>query len=194
MTIQIAPFSQPIALIPSLPLITGDDLALQGDIGPSELIKGKVVQAMPTGYLHGVIEFRFGKYLGLFLDDHDLGHLMGGEVGLYTARNPDTVRAADVAFISHERFAQLKSHSYLDVAPELIVEVTSPDDRWQDIMDKLGEYFAIGVKLVWVVYPQRQQVHVYRSLTEIQILKAADTLTAAEILPGFSLTVGKLFK
>jgi Uma2 family endonuclease len=70
----------------------------------------------------------------------------------------------------------------------------SPDDRWYDVNDKLTEYFGIGVQVVWVADPQRKQVHVYRSLTEIEILSVEDTLSGGEILPGFDVAVAELFE
>ncbi len=165
-----------------------------GDIGRTELVKGEIIFMSPTGYLHGFIEVRIAKILSFFVDEYKLGRVLGGEVGIYTARNPDTVRGADVAFISNERLAQAKSKSFLDVAPELIVEVLSPDDRWRDINAKLKEYFAIGAQVVWVADPQSRQVHVYRSLTNIAILSGNDTLTAEDILPGFSAPVSDFFE
>lgn len=95
---------------------------------------------------------------------------------------------------SFERLAQVQSPGYLDVAPELIVEVLSPDDRWSAVNDKLTEYFDVGVQVVWVADPQWQRVHVYRSLTEIEILTVGDTLTGGDLLPGFSVPVAELFE
>ena len=117
-----------------------------------------------------------------------------GEVGIYTHRNPDTVRDADVFYISNERALRLTSHSYMDVAPELIVKVMSPDDRWSDVTDKLEEYFEIGVRVVLVAQPPRRKIFVYRSLIQIDILNETDTLTLEEILPGFSVPVSALFE
>jgi Uma2 family endonuclease len=128
---------------------TGEEMFELGDIGRAELVKGELVRMAPTGHLHGYIGFKFSKILGVFVDEHKLGRVLTGEVGIYTGRDPDTVRGADVAFISNERLAQVQSQSYLDVAPELIVEVMSPDDRWYDVDDKLMEYFDIGVQVVW---------------------------------------------
>jgi Uma2 family endonuclease len=99
----------------------------------------------------------------------------------------------DVAYISKERLAQTESQSFLDVAPELVVEVISPDDRWMDIHDKLQEYFGSGVQVVWVVDPKHQLVYVYRSLTDITILKPEDTLTGGEALPEFCMAVTEIF-
>ncbi len=165
-----------------------------GDIGRAELLKGEIIYMSPTGYLHGFIEVNFSSLLRAFADKHKLGRVLGGEVGIYTARNPDTVRGADVAFISNKRLAQAKSKSFLDVAPELIVEVLSPDDRWMDVNAKLTEYFAIKVQMVWIADPQNQRVHVYRSLTDVKILSGDDMLTGDDVLPGFSAPVSDFFK
>lgn len=176
------------------PPLTGEEMFAMGDIGRAELIKGALIRLAPAGHPHGFIEFNFGRIVGTFVHQHKLGRVMGGEVGIYTGRNPDTVRGADVAFISNERLAQVQSQSYLDVAPELIVEVLSPDDRWSEVTEKLEEYFAINVKPVWVADPRRQQVYVYRSVTEIERLTVEDKLTGGEILPGFKVPLAELFE
>lgn len=174
-------------------LVSGDQLFALGDIGSGDLIKGVFVKMTPPGFWHGYIEFNFGRTLSNFVRQHNLGYVIGGEAGIYTRRNPDTVRGVDVAFISHERMTQVKSESYLDVAPELIVEILSPSDRWDEVNDKLAEYFAIGVQLVWVADPKRKQIHVYRSPTEVEILAEKDVISGGEVLPGFSVTVAELF-
>ncbi|MGB2771016.1 MAG: Uma2 family endonuclease, partial [Anaerolineae bacterium] len=79
--------------------ITGEELLALGDIGPSELIDGRIVTMTPTGDEHGTIEFNLGSELRAFVRRQRLGRVTGGEVGIYTRRNPDRVRAADIAFI-----------------------------------------------------------------------------------------------
>jgi Uma2 family endonuclease len=178
---------------PSKDRMIGEELFVLGDIGRAELVKGELIRMMPHEYRHGFIEVNFGAVLGIHVDQHKLGRVLSGEIGIYTNHNPDTVRGADVAFISNERLAQVQSQSYLDVAPELIVEIFSPDDSWSEVNEKLEEYLAIGVQVVWVADPRRQQVHVYHSLTEIERLTAEDTLAGGEVLPGFSVPASELF-
>jgi Uma2 family endonuclease len=174
-------------------LVTGEALAKMGDIGRCELVEGEIIMKSPTGWLHGKSESRFDTALRNFVEPRKLGLVLVGEVGIYTRRNPDTVRGAEVLFISNERLAQVKSMSYLDVAPELVVEVMSPDDRWSEVNKKLREYFAIGVVVVWVADPADKTIAIYHSLTDVQILTVSDTLAAEDILPGLSLPVAALF-
>jgi Uma2 family endonuclease len=116
-----------------------------------------------------------------------------GEVGLFVRRDPDTVRAADLLFISNERFSRQGPSPYLDVPPELVVEILSPDDRWSDVMEKLGDYFDAGIDRVWVVDPRLRKVFAYTSLNEVETLGEKDVLVDEEILPGYSCRVAALF-
>lgn len=185
------PTRKPPRLSPKL--ITGEELAAMGDIGPSELVKGEIKYHMPTGHPHGYFESLIAFFLTMFARDHKLGRVLTGEVGIYTGRNPDTVRAADVIYISHKRFRQVRSASYLDVAPELVVEVMSPDNTWSEVQKKLAEYFAIGVVMVWVVDPQLEQIHVYRSPAQMKLLRKDDMLTGDDVLPGFEVALSEIF-
>jgi len=175
-------------------LISGEELLAMGDIGPCELVEGRIVMRSPTGGLHGSVELNFGAALRDFVRPRKLGLVRVAEVGIYTRRNPDTVRGADVLFISAARAAQLRSSGYLDVAPELVVEVMSPDDRWSEMMQKLREYFEIGVRLVWVADPASRMVYAYRSPTDVRQFTETDSLPGDDVLPGFSVPVSSLFE
>jgi Uma2 family endonuclease len=179
--------------VPSKKLITGEEFFRMPNIGSAELIAGEIVTHMPTGHPHGFIESMIAFFLNLFIRQHKLGRVLTGEVGIYTRRNPDQIRAADVAFISHERLSQAQEEGFLDVAPELIVEIMSPANTWTEAQEKLAEYFAIGVNVVWIVDPQLEQVHVYRSVEQFKLLQKQDELTSEEILPGFSVALTEIF-
>lgn len=173
--------------------VTGAELFARGDVGPCELIEGKIVPMPPSGAKHGRIESNLISALLAFVRQHGLGWVFGGEVGIYTRRNPDTVWGADIVLLSKERAPEGPPDGFLEIAPELVVEVISPSDRWQDMRQKISEYFALGVQQVWIVEPESRSVLVYRSPTEILTLLEADTLVGEGPLAGLSLPVAAIF-
>jgi Uma2 family endonuclease len=173
-------------------LMTGEELFRRPDLGPCELVNGRIVPLPPTGADHGFVESRLTRRLSAYAEDTGRGEVMSGEAGIYIRRNPDTVRAPDAAFISNERLAQRKSPSFLDVAPELVVEVLSPDDRWSEVTEKIEDYFEAGVARVWIVDSKTRKLHAYRSPTESEQFGEGQTLTDEEILPGFRLVISEL--
>lgn len=175
-------------------LISGEELFHRPDLEPCELVEGRIVPKVPTGSLHGELEALLTVPLFAWAKASGRGRVLTGEVGIYIRRNPDTVRAADVLFISNERFAKRGRPGYLDVAPELVVEVLSPDDRWSEVTAKLDDYFSAGVSAVWVVDPERRRVSAYRSPSSARSLGVGETLEDPEILPGFSLPLADLFR
>jgi Uma2 family endonuclease len=184
----------PVAPEQAARLITGEELLAMGDIGPCELIDGRIVPMTPPGCEHGWTETNLAFELTLFVRQNNLGYVMGGEVGIYTRRNPDRVRGADIVFLSSKRLTGNLPQGYLDVAPDLVVEIISPHDRWIDIREKITEYFALGVHRVWLVNPRNRTVLVYRSATEMQELAEGDPLVGEGVLEGFALPVETLFR
>jgi Uma2 family endonuclease len=174
-------------------LISGEELLRRPDLGPCELVNGRVVPLMPTGDEHGDVEFELGTRLRLYGKESKRGRAVGGEVGIYIRRNPDTVRAADIIFISKERDVRPKARGYFEIAPELVVEVLSPEDRTSKIKEKLRDYFSAGVLAVWLVDPVLRRMLIYRSPTDVTVLDERQVLTDEEILPGFSVPVSDLF-
>ena len=173
--------------------ITGEELFRRPDLEPCELVKGRIVPLTPTGAEHADVEFELGMRLRSYGKETKRGRALGGEVGIYIRRNPDTVRAADIVFISSERDAQPRAKGYLEVAPELVVEVLSPDDRWSKVTEKLADYFSVGVARVWVLIPKLRRILSYRSPTEVVQYDEGQILTDEDLLPGFSVAVTDLF-
>ena len=87
---------------------------------------------------------------------------MVGEVGVYIRRNPDRVRGADLAFWSNAKLPDGPPPGFVEVAPDLVVEILSPTDRWVDMHQKIEDYFSIGVGTLWIVDPDEETVFVYR--------------------------------
>jgi len=175
-------------------LVTGEQLLRLKDLGPCELVEGRIVRMSPTGPKHGRIELKLAHRLETFVSGRSLGWVMTGEVGIFTRRNPDSVRAADVVFISRGRLPQLPESAFLEVAPELVVEIVSPSDSQKELQEKIREYLAIGVNWVWVVEPETRRVWVYRPEAEPQELSENDTLVGEGVLAGFEVAVAELFE
>jgi Uma2 family endonuclease len=173
-------------------LVTAEELAALGDVGPCELVQGRIVHMTPVGDEHSKVQITLGAYLWQHVRQHRLGSVHGGEAGIVLSRDPDTVRGADIAFVSRERVKPLTG-KFLTTVPDLVVEIVSPGDTRAEIAIKLHEYFVAGVRLVWVVEPNTRTVYAYRSLTDVRGFGLGDSLPGDDVLPGFALPVADIF-
>jgi Uma2 family endonuclease len=129
------------------------------------------------------------------VEKSELGRVVGGDAGVITQHNPDTVRGPDVAFYSYLRIPRGSlPEEYWPASPELVIEVRLKSDRWKDILQKVAEYLGANVLTVAVIDPVSQRVHVYSADTENTVLSNKDLLTFPDILPGFEVPVGSLFE
>jgi Uma2 family endonuclease len=162
--------------------------------GRCELVAGEVVEISPVGFDHGDAAGELIRLISNFARDRSLGRV-GPEVGFILARDPDTVRAPDVAFLSNEKVALARGkRGFLPFAPDLAVEVLSPDDTYVEVDAKVSEYLAAGTRLVWVVNPPARRVVVHAAGGPIRVLNAGDVLDGGDVLPGFQVRVGALFE
>ncbi|WP_295882944.1 Uma2 family endonuclease [uncultured Thiohalocapsa sp.] len=175
-------------------LLTAEDLWRHGPTAPGEIVRGRFIEMPPTGHPLASVEGNIARELGSFVKRQALGKVMPGEVGIITQHDPDTVRGADVVYISNERLARAQPDGYLDVAPELTIEVVSPNDRRTEIDEKVSEYLACGVEAVWIIDPRNRRVTCWRAPGEARTYGQDDVLEEPGILPGFSLAVRELFE
>jgi Uma2 family endonuclease len=106
-------------------------------------------------------------------------------------------RRPDISYVSYERWPRNKpvtDDEAWEVVPDLTVEVVSPTDKADALLEKVEEYFLAGVVQVWVVYPRRRVVHVYESFTRISVIAEAQELEGGTILPGFRVPLATLFE
>ncbi|MBM4031974.1 MAG: Uma2 family endonuclease [Planctomycetes bacterium] len=174
-------------------ITTAEQLFQAPDLGPCELVRGELIMGSPPGYGHGSVEVRISKALAIFVEAKGLGEVVGGEPGFIIARNPDTVRAPDVAFIRAERVPKRERARFYQGAPDLAVEVISPSDRASEVNAKVQDWLDAGCRMVWVVDPETETVAVYRSRTQVEVLGISDTISGGDVLPGFSLPVAQAF-
>lgn len=109
--------------------------------------------------------------------------------------DPDRIRRPDASFIRMDR---LRSgplpQGHCDIVPDLVVEVISPNDLYGEVEDKVEEYLAAGVRLVWVIYPPHKAFRIHRANGSVQDLKATTELTGEDVIPGFRCPVSELFR
>jgi Uma2 family endonuclease len=175
---------------------TAEDLWRMPDDGHRyELVRGELRQMPPAGHVHGRVTVNFTTPLDQHVRAHDLGAVYAAETGFQLASNPDVVRAPDVAFVRRERVAAVGDvEGFWPGAPDLAVEVVSPSDGFAEVEEKVFDWLAAGARLVVVLNPRPQTATAYRSLQNIVVLTASDTLDCSDAVPGFAIAVREIFR
>jgi Uma2 family endonuclease len=174
-------------------ITTAEQLFNAPDLGRCELLRGELKMMSPAGSRHGWIISEIGGVLRDFVNPRSLGVVFGAETGFLIGRNPDTVRAPDVAFVTAARVPEELPEGFFPGPPDLAVEVLSPGDRASEVLAKVQDWLQTGVRAVWVVDPKSKTVTVYHNRQKITILSPGDELTGDDLLPGFRLAVADLF-
>lgn len=176
-------------------LLTAEQFRRLPDNGQlQELVRGKVEEMPPPKFRHGVVCGNIFYLIRTHADANHLGRVLPNDSGVVTERNPDTVRGPDVSFYSFDRIPKgQEPEGYPDVAPELVFEVLSPDDRWPQMQIKVGEYLAAGVNVVCVVDPDAETATVYRADQAPVTLSREQELALGNVLGEFRVTVRQFF-
>lgn len=172
---------------------TAEQLArLPDDECRYELVEGRLRRMSPVGGVHGMLVLRLGAAIAAWVAERDLGVVMT-ETGFVLERNPDTVRAPDLAFVHASRIPPTGVPAgYWPGAPDLVAEILSPGDRRTEMRAKVRDYLRSGVRLVWVIDPVARACTVSRSLSAIPG-RVQHTLDGEDVLPGFSCSLPQLF-
>jgi Uma2 family endonuclease len=178
-------------------LLTAEEFAKlpsPADGSKQELVRGEVVTMPPPSFLHAIVQLNVATALKTFARQQKLGRV-AVESGVVTDTGPDTVRGPDVAYWSFERLpADHVPVVYANVAPDLCVEVKSPSNTEQRTTKKVGEYFACGARMVWVVDPEERTATIYRKPGDGRVLWEDATITGEDVLPGFSCPLSEFFQ
>jgi Uma2 family endonuclease len=161
-----------------------------------EVVKGVYIEMSPASALHGKVTSTLHFLIVSHVRKNRLGEVTAAETGFVLTRAPDTVRAADVGFISASRLSStgIPETGFWPIAPDLAVEVVSPGDSSDDVQAKVEDYLSAGTRMVWVVYPKTRSVTVFRSLRDVKVLRADESLSGEDVLPGFECKVSEVFE
>jgi Uma2 family endonuclease len=185
---------QPYVPVMTTALMTAEQL-LQASVPNkrAELVRGRLVIREPAGWRHGAVAMNLAARLAQHVDLTGAGQLLAAETGFTLARNPDTVRAPDIAFVRRERLPS-DTTGFAELAPDLVVEVLSPDDRPGEVLAKVADWLDAGALRVWVIDPERRIARVYRQDGTETIVEAGGSLQGEDVLPGFSCTLASILR
>ncbi len=188
-------------MYPAPTLMTAEELlTLDLPDKRTELVRGRLIVREPAGYQHGDVAARVLVAISNYLAADRLrqasgiarGRVLAAETGFTLQRNPDTVRAPDVAYIRAERLPTGAQPGFAELAPDLAVEVLSPSDRPGEVLAKVADWLTAGALLVWTIDPIRRRARVYRADGTESLLGAVDVLAGEDVLPGFRALLSEL--
>lgn len=175
-------------------LLTAEDLYKLPSDRRCELIDGILIEEPLPYFEHGSVVANVIGALASHVQAKGLGKVLTRS-GFILRRDPDTVRAADIAFIRAARIPpEGLPTEYWVGAPDLAVEVIGPHDTPAEIHARVRDWVESGTSLVWIVYPESRTVNVLRSLTDRETLSEADTLDGGKVVLDFYCRVARLFE
>lgn len=158
-----------------------------------ELVRGEILEMTPPGGEHGSIVIALGALLGPHVRKRKLGRV-SAEWGVVLSRDPDTVRAPDIAFVRADRLQGKSLKGFFDGAPDLAIEVISPNDKASELQQKISEYLQAGARLVWVIDPETRTLSAYHPSGEARVYSADEEVPGEDVVPGFSFHLADLFE
>lgn len=175
-------------------LVTANELErMPDDEFRYELVRGRLIRMSPVAPRHGDVAMAVGSLLWQHVRTHGLGRVWT-EVGFRLFSNPDTVLAPDVAFVRTDRLPAADARGFYRGAPDLAIEVLSPDDRPADVRARVDDYLAAGTPMVVVVDPAVRTVTLHRAGASPNVRGDTGTLDLDPVITGFSISVGSLFE
>jgi Uma2 family endonuclease len=173
-------------------LMTAEDLLQPHVPKHAQLVRGVLVVREPPGFRHNEITARLTSALMMHVDAHTLGRVVAGDAGFKLQSHPDTVRGADIAFVSWDHLPQRSPVGFPSLGPDLVVEILSPGDRPGETLAKVADWLSAGTRLVWVIDAERRLARVYRADGTETTLDAHGVLDGEDVLPGFSCALASM--
>jgi Uma2 family endonuclease len=174
-------------------LMTAEELLnLPEGYSRDELFEGTLLEMSPAGGKHARLNIRFSAHLFNYVDERGLGTVYDGSCGFIIERSPDSVLSPDISFVRGDRVPQ-DEDGYLDLAPDLAVEIISPSNRAGYVDAKVRKYLAAGTRLVLAIYPTRRNVRAHFPDGSTRLYQEGGVVDFGDVVPGFSLSVADIF-
>lgn len=173
---------------------TPEDLLRMPDGDRYELIDGQLVEKN-VGSKASRIGLKTGGMLIVHVDAHGLGSAFGADCGYQIfGSTGNNIRIPDASFVGRGRLPDERiPNGYMRIAPDMVLEVVSPNDEAEEVDQKIEEYLGVGVRLIWIIFPSTRRIMVYRASGVISRLKPGDELSGEDVVPGFACRVDDLF-
>ena len=170
-------------------LMTADELLqLPGEGSRYELVRGELKKMSPSGARHGRVAAQIIGSLMLHVKRNKLGAVYAADAGFRIARNPDTVRAPDAAFVRAERV--IDTPGFFEGPPDAVFEVVSPSDSYTEVDEKTVEWLRAGARVVVIVDPRTRNINVHRP---DGAMHSTDGIEIADVIPGWTMSSTEVF-
>jgi len=173
------------------------DVPVPDDISGYELVDGALVPVMPSKRRHSWLCHKLAVRFEAHVERTGAGAVYPDVwCHLTLPYDPERLRAPDVAYFSNERLAEAGEGDIFPFAPDLVVEVYSPSNlkRPGDFQQRVRDYLDAGVPRLWVVYPDARYAIAHRPDGWARVVREHESLDGGDVLPGFSIPLGELFR
>ncbi|HEY8744075.1 MAG TPA: Uma2 family endonuclease [Chloroflexota bacterium] len=158
-----------------------------------ELVDGSVVEWDVPTYRHSFLLVALSAEVRSFVRQRRLGQVVGGDTMVRIEESEFDARGADIAFFQRGNRPQDIDAAATERVPDFVVEIISPPDRADRVMDKVRDWLRAGVRLLWYINPQTGIVTVYQG-GQIRHLGPGETLDGGDVLPGFAIRLSDLLQ
>lgn len=179
---------------------TADDFFYSRFSENHELVHGKIVPTNFLGTFDGYLLAKFNLAISDYVRQNKLG-IVVANVGFILARNPDTIRGANLAFISKSRLAQTGiTEKFYPYAPNFVAEIASEHRPFESVKERANEFLTAGSDMVWIIRHQRVNQHseiavnIFRSDGTASVVEQNNEASSEDVIQGFKLFVPKLLE
>jgi len=157
--------------------------------------QGELIVNPPTGWETGKRNSRISGELYVWWQNAgEPGEIFESSTGFVLPN--DATRSPDASWVSQDRWDALSEEqqgTFANICPDFVVELRSKSDTLKSLQEKMQEYLDNGAKLGWLIDPQNRTVEVYRVGLEVEVLSNPSELSGEDVLPGFVLSLRRVW-